>query len=80
VKQTIEVGATATVDKTREPATSARTRLGPRAMTVSNKCRRRVLPRRASCLRNRCFWTPAWSVVAFAEAEAVPGCRIEFCA
>src|SRR5687767_7186412 len=31
VKQTIEVGVTASGDKTREPATSARTRLGPSA-------------------------------------------------
>jgi hypothetical protein len=53
VEQTIEVGVTASEDKTREPATSARTRLGPRAMALNNKRRRRVLPRRASCLRNQ---------------------------
>ena len=31
-----------------EPTTSARTKPGPSAMAVSNRCRRRVLPRRAS--------------------------------
>ena len=36
VKQTIEVGVRASEDKTREPATSARTRLGPSAMAMSN--------------------------------------------
>ena len=41
-----EGGATALVDKTREPTTSARTKPGPRAMAVNNECRRRVLPRR----------------------------------
>ena len=39
---------TALGDKTREPATSARTKPGPSAMAVNNKRRRRVLPRRPS--------------------------------
>ncbi len=69
-------GATAIVDKTREPATSARTRLGPSAMALSNKRRRRVLPCRRFCLRNRCFRTPTWEAGlneahAFATAPAV---------
>ena len=37
-------------DKTRAAATSTRTKPGPSAMTRTVRCRRRVLPRRASCL------------------------------
>jgi len=59
VKQTIEVGVTASEGKTREPATSARSEPAPSARAVNNKCRRRVLPRRPSCLRHRCFRTLA---------------------
>jgi len=35
-------------------ATPARAKPGPSAMAVNDERRRRVLPRRASCLRNRC--------------------------
>ena len=36
-----------------EPTTPARTKPGPSAMALNKRCRRHVLPRRASCLRNR---------------------------
>ena len=53
-----------------EPATSARTKPGPSAKALNNECWRHVLPRRSSCLRNRCSCPPARAVIVITSPLA----------
>jgi len=52
-----------------EPTTSARTRLGPSAMAVNNRCWRRVLPRRAPGPPTR---QPRWGGYSLFAELALP--------
>ena len=58
VQQTLEVGVIRVRKQNASPATDARGQTWPERPELINYCRRRVLPRRASCLQNRCSGAP----------------------